>query len=127
MAEGWMKYYAGEYAEVSSAGLENKGINRLAHHLMMESVIDIGKQTSNTLNEYKGEEFDFVILMAELPQDQLNLIHFTNRVDFFLDDPLKYMGDDERMVNSFKEIRNKLDDFCFMFVNNNIRKLIPDL
>ncbi|MCK7532011.1 MAG: hypothetical protein MZV63_13790 [Marinilabiliales bacterium] len=48
MAEGWIRYYAGDAAQVYSAGIEAHGLNPHAVKSMMEAVIDISRQKSKT-------------------------------------------------------------------------------
>lgn len=128
MAEGWMKYYSGKHAKVKSAGTkENHGINKLAHHLMMDSVIDIGAQTSDKAEAFFEETFDHVILLDKQANNILPKMQFKSKHEYYLEDPLKYKNDKNKMVQMFIETRNKLDDYCFTFVNENIQNLIPPL
>lgn len=128
MAEGWMKYYAGKHAEIFSAGTkENRGLNKLAHHLMMDSMIDIGNQSSDKIEKYKGQTFDHVILLDKQAVEALPELTFSSKHHFFLENPLDFKREKNKMVQKFIDIRNKLDDYSFNFINQHIRSLIPPL
>ena len=46
MAEGWLRHYAGDRAEVFSAGTKPAGLNPTAVTVMRESGVDISGQRS---------------------------------------------------------------------------------
>ncbi len=60
LAEGYLRHFAGERAEVYSAGVETHGVNPRAIATMKEDGIDISNHTSNHIDEYAGIDFDFV-------------------------------------------------------------------
>ncbi|MGI8582254.1 MAG: arsenate reductase ArsC [Chitinophagaceae bacterium] len=59
IAEGYLKYFAKDKAEVYSAGIETHGVNPKAIAVMKEDGIDISKHTSNNINEYRHIDFDY--------------------------------------------------------------------
>ena len=65
MAEGYLKYFSQNKAEVYSAGVETHGVNPGAIQIMKEDGIDISKHTSNNVNEYRNIDFDYVITVCD--------------------------------------------------------------
>ncbi len=65
MAEGYIKKFAGDKAEVYSAGIEAHGVNPRAIKIMKEDGIDISFNTSNNINEYSNIHFDYVITVCD--------------------------------------------------------------
>jgi arsenate reductase len=61
MAEGLLRKIGGEHFEVFSAGTEKTRVHPLAIEAMGESGIDISNQRSKTLDEFDGQQFDYVI------------------------------------------------------------------
>ncbi len=51
IAEGYLKYFSKDKAEVYSAGIETHGVNPKAITVMKEDGIDISKHTSNNIND----------------------------------------------------------------------------
>ncbi|WP_317039872.1 arsenate reductase ArsC [Chryseobacterium kwangjuense] len=69
MAEGYLKYFAGDKAEIYSAGIEVHGLNQHAVQVMREDGINISYHTSNHIDEYQNIEFDFVITVCDHAQE----------------------------------------------------------
>ncbi len=51
IAEGYLKYFAGDKAQVFSAGIETHGVNPRAIQIMKEDGLDISHHTSNNINK----------------------------------------------------------------------------
>src|SRR5690349_8199961 len=65
MAEGYLRQFAMNKAEIYSAGIETHGVNPRAIATMKEDCIDISKQTSNNVSEYQHINFDYVITVCD--------------------------------------------------------------
>jgi len=127
MAEGWIKYYSGNAADVWSAGIESHGLNKYAVKSMMDAVMDISQQKSKTINELPDIKFDYIITLCDEakgkcpfhPEDA-KFIHkpFT--------DPAKATGAEEEIMQVFNDVRDEIEDFVFDFIHINIRSLIPE-
>ena len=65
MAEGYMQFFAGKKATIYSAGIETHGVNPIAIEVMKEDGIDISSHTSNSIEEYRDINFDFIITVCD--------------------------------------------------------------
>src|SRR5690606_30000711 len=65
LAEGYLRHFAGNRAEVYSAGIETHGVNPRAIAAMAEDGIDISGHTSNHVDEYRHIDFDYVITVCD--------------------------------------------------------------
>ena len=65
IAEGYLKYFGSDKVDVFSAGIEAHGVNPKAIWVMKEDDIDISNQTSNSIEDYLGIDFDFVITVCD--------------------------------------------------------------
>src|SRR4026207_1075153 len=65
MAEGYLRFFAGDRALIKSAGVETHGVNPNAIEIMAEDGIDISSHTSNHVDEYTSIDFDFVITVCD--------------------------------------------------------------
>ena len=127
MAEGWLKYYAGTEAEVYSAGIEAHGLNMFAVKVMMDAVIDISGYQSKRTDELPVKEFDFIITVCDSAKE--NCPYFPGkaiRIHHSFPDPATASGTEEEILKVFAGVRDQIEDFCFDFVNENIRNLIPE-
>lgn len=119
MAEGYLKHFAGNKAEVYSAGIEAHGVNPRAIAIMKEDVIDISNHTSNTVDEYAHLDFDYVITVCDNARE--NCPYFPARVKQLhhnFPDPAKAQGTEEEIMQQFREVRDMIKDFVKKFVES---------
>ncbi|MCG6144568.1 arsenate reductase ArsC [Leptospira bandrabouensis] len=121
IAEGWMRYYAKEKANVYSAGIETHGVNPKAIATMKEVGIDISKHTSNHINEYKDIPFDFLITVCDHAKE--NCPYFPSDAKRFhnnFSDPSKLSGTEEEVKTAFANTREEIRSYCENFVNKEL-------
>lgn len=121
IAEGYLKHFAGNTADVYSAGIETHGVNPRAIAIMKEDGIDISGHTSNNIDEYRNIDFDYVITVCDHAKE--NCPYFpTNAVKFHQNfpDPAKATGTEEEIMAKFREVREMIKDYCNKFVLDNI-------
>jgi arsenate reductase (thioredoxin) len=127
IAEGWIRYYSGNEANVFSAGIEAHGLNSNAVKVMADAMIDISKHRSKTIEDLPDIEFDYIITVCDNAKE--NCPSFPGRglrLHESFPDPAAFKGTEEEIIKQFSDLRDKIEDFCFDFVNTYIRPLIPD-
>lgn len=107
IAEGYLRYFAGNKAMIYSAGLEAHGVNSSAIATMAEEGLDISKHTSNHLNDYQGVDFDFIITVCDnarehCPYYPAGALQFHHNFP----DPARAHGTDQQIAEKFREVRN---------------------
>lgn len=122
MAEGWLKYFAGDKADIHSAGVESHGLNRLAVAVMKEVNIDISHHTSKTIDDLGPKEFDVVITVCDNAREHCP--YFPARVlqlhqDF--PDPARAEGSEEEVLSVFRSVRDQIRVYCQAFVINHLK------
>jgi len=121
IAEGFLRHYAGEKANVYSAGVETHGVNPRAISIMNEVGIDLSNHTSNHVDEYIHINFDFVITVCDNAKERCP--YFPTQAEKFhynFPDPAKAVGTEEEIVNEFRRVRALIDDYCKDFVEKNL-------
>ena len=121
MAEGYLKKFAQDKAEVYSAGIETHGVNPRAIQIMQDDGIDITQYTSNNINEYKEINFDFVITVCDNAKE--NCPFFPSNAETFhynFPDPAKAIGTEVKIMREFKAVRDMIKKYSFDFVKNNL-------
>ena len=121
IAEGYLRHYAGENANVYSAGVETHGVNPRAISIMNEVGIDISNHTSNHVDEYANIEFDFIITVCDNAKERCP--YFPSKAERFhynFPDPAKSTGTEEEIMNEFRRVRVLIDDYCKDFVSSNL-------
>ena len=121
IAEGYLRYFAGNKAEIYSAGIETHGVNPRAIETMLEDGIDISKHTSNLIDEYKNIEFDFVITVCDNAKERCPFFP-TKAIKFHYNfpDPAKAIGTEEEIKEQFRQVRQLIKDYCNKFISNNL-------
>lgn len=124
IAEGYLRYFAGENADVYSAGVETHGVNPRAVETMKEDGIDISGHTSNNVDQYRDIDFDFVITVCDNARERCPYFP-TNALKFHhnFPDPAKAQGTEAEIKAEFGRVRVLLKDFCQQFVNENLNYL----
>jgi arsenate reductase len=121
IAEGFLRHYAGEKANVYSAGVETHGVNPRAISIMNEVGIDLSNHTSNHVDEYIHINFDFVITVCDNAKERCPYFPSkAERLHYNFPDPAKSTGTEEEIVNEFRRVRVLIDEYCKDFVSSNL-------
>lgn len=116
IAQGYLKHFFGEKAEVYSAGIETHGVNPKAILVMSEDSVDIWHHTSNHVDEYNHIAFDYVITVCDNAKESCPF--FPGKAEKFhhnFPDPAKATGSDQDILNEFRRVRNMIKEYCREF------------
>ena len=121
LAEGYLRHFAGDKANVYSAGVETHGVNPRAIATMKEDGIDISGHTSNNILEYTGIEFDYVITVCDNAKERCPYFP-TKALKFHYNfpDPAKATGTEAEIEKAFNEVRDMIKVYCINFVKDNL-------
>ena len=109
MAEGLLRHDAGELFEVSSAGVEPGHVRPQAIAVMSEVGIDISGQRSKSVEEFTGEEFDYVITVCDNANEHCPVFPGkTKRIHWSFEDPAAASGDEAARLAVFRLVRDQL-------------------
>jgi len=121
IAEGYLRYYAGDQATVYSAGIETHGVNPKAVQIMAEDHIDISSHTSNHVDEYVSIPFDYVITVCDNAKEACPYFPGNvTRIHQNFPDPAKATGTDEEVMDEFRRVRNMIKVFAADFIKTSI-------
>jgi arsenate reductase len=121
IAEGYFRHFAGEKAEIFSAGVETHGVNPKAIATMKEDGIDISNHTSNNIDECKNIDFDFVITVCDNAKERCPFFPSKARkFHYNFPDPAKAIGTEKEILNDFKKVRQQIKTYCEKFVAENL-------
>ena len=121
IAEGYLRQFAKDKAEIYSAGVETHGVNPRAIATMKEDGIDISHHTSNNMNEYRNIEFDFVITVCDNAKERCPFFPSgAKKFHHDFPDPAKATGTEEEILQSFRNTRRMIKDYCKKFVDENL-------
>ncbi len=121
IAEGYLRYFAGDTAEIYSAGIETHGVNPRAIKIMAEDHIDIFHHTSNHVDEYINIPFDYVITVCDNANEACPF--FPGDVQRFhqnFPDPAKATGTEDEIMNEFRRVRDMIKAYSDEFVKTHL-------
>ncbi|WP_447640330.1 MULTISPECIES: arsenate reductase ArsC [Chitinophagaceae] len=121
IAEGYLRYFAGDNAEIYSAGIETHGVNPTAIRIMQEDRIDISHHTSNHIEEYRNIPFDFVITVCDHAKEHCPYFP-TNakQIHHNFTDPSKIAGSETKVLQAFRATREEIKLFAKKFIAENL-------
>jgi arsenate reductase (thioredoxin) len=121
IAEGYLRHFAGEKAEIYSAGVETHGVNHNAIATMLEDGIDISSHTSNNINEYNELNFDFVITVCDNAKERCPYFPTeAKKIHYNFPDPASVSGTDEEVKEQFRQVRQQIKNYCQKFVEDHL-------
>ncbi|MBB6108482.1 arsenate reductase ArsC [Mucilaginibacter lappiensis] len=122
IAEGYLRYFAGNKATIYSAGIETHGVNPRAIEIMKRDGVDISHHTSNNVNEYLNIDFDYVITVCDNAKESCP--YFPTKavkLHYNFPDPAKATGTEEEIMEQFRQVRELIRQYTQNFVNENLK------
>jgi arsenate reductase len=109
MAEGLLRHDQGDRFEAFSAGVEPSSVRPLAIEAMRELGIDISGQRSKSVDEFSGEEFDYVITVCDNANERCPVFPGkTKRIHWSFADPAAATGNQAAQLAIFRRVRDQI-------------------
>jgi arsenate reductase len=123
MAAGIVKNDFGEKVETYSAGMDPKGVSRLAIMVLAEIGVDISGETSDHLDKYKDMHFDYVItLCADANEKCPVFFGGVNRLHMGFPDPPHSNEPTTENLQKFREVRDAIRNRMKIFFTGEFVK-----
>ncbi len=123
MAEGFLRARAGDHFDVFSAGTEPRdAVHPLAVRAMADARIDISGQRPKHLDQFVGQDFDFVITVCDRARDACPTFPpDPEQIHWSFDDPAAASGTEEEQYQVFRRVRDALQHRVRLFLNAQVR------
>ena len=109
MAEGWMRHYTGDRAQVFSAGTKPAGLNPLAVVVMREIGVDISGHRSKHIEELAREDLAYVITVCDSAREACPVFPGAlYQLHWSFDDPAAAAGTEEDKLKVFRRVRDEI-------------------
>jgi arsenate reductase len=117
MAEGLLRHDASAHFDVESAGTKPSAVRLEAIAVMRELGIDITSHRSKHVDEFAGQNFDYVITVCDNAKESCPVFFGkTNRLHHsFEDPPAPNLGSDEERLSIFRRVRDELREYLADF------------
>jgi arsenate reductase len=123
MAHGFLQSFD-DRITVRSAGTEPaKQINQKAVMVMWEAGIDISNHTPRLVDQYLGEEWDYVITVCDHANETCPLFmgKVKHRLHIGFEDPSNATGSEEFIMSEFRRVRDLIRDEFRKFYEENLK------
>ena len=109
MAEGLLRHDAGDTYEVFSAGTKPTLVRPEAIQVMREVGIDISGHRSKSVDEFEGQNFEYVITVCDNAKESCPIFPAkTKRIHWSVEDPAAVQGSEEERLAAFRLARDEL-------------------
>lgn len=106
MAEGVLRHYGRDRFEVESAGTKPSQVNPIAIQVMKEIGIDISKNRSKHLDEFKDRSFDYVVTVCDNAKESCPLhLKAKHKLHWSFPDPPHDQEISEEVIDEFRKVR----------------------
>jgi arsenate reductase len=108
MAEGFVNNLYGDRYEAFSAGIEKTEVNPFAIEVMKMAGIDISNQRSKSIEEFRGELFDYVVTVCDNARSTCPFFPGKKIFHKSFDDPAKATGNHDDVLKVFMKVRDEI-------------------
>jgi arsenate reductase len=120
MAEGLLRHEGGDRFEVFSAGTKPSRVRPEAIEAMAEIGIDISKHRSKSVDEFVGQDLDYVITVCNNAKETCPVFPgATRRLHWPFDDPAAVEGSDAVRRAAFRRIRDQIHGRIMVFLGGD--------
>ena len=113
MAEGLLRQDGGDGFEVESAGVNPSSVRPEAVEAMREVGIDISGHRSKSVDEFAGQDFDYIVTVCDNARETCPVFHgAAERIHrSFEDPPPPGAADPETTLAVFRRVRDEMRDW----------------
>jgi arsenate reductase (thioredoxin) len=120
MAEGLLRHDAVGRFTVESAGTKPSIVRPEAIAVMKEVGIDITSHRSKHVDEFAGQDFDYVLTVCDNAKESCSVFFGkATRLHHSFNDPAAVEGADEKRLGAFRKVRDELRAYLKRFPQND--------
>jgi len=124
MAEGLLRHDAGNVFDVFSAGTKPTRVRPEAITVMREVGIDISGHRSKSVDEFAGQNFNYVITVCDNAKESCPIFPAkTKRIHWSTEDPATVQGSEEERLAAFRRARDELRTRLKAFTQSHMEGL----
>lgn len=124
MGEGLFRHEGGPGWQVFSAGTKPGGVRPEAIAAMRELGIDISSHRSKSVDEFRGQSFDYVVTVCDNARDACPAFPGgTVRLHWSFEDPAAVQGTEEERLAAFRRIRDQIHERVKVFFQQRVSQI----
>jgi thioredoxin type arsenate reductase len=123
IAEAILRQRGGRRFEVASAGTDPRGVHPLTVRALAEAGIDISGARSRSVDEFPGQEFDYVVTVCDQAREACPVFPGAERsLHWGYDDPVLAEGTEEERLRAFRKTLAQIGERIGQFVPIALRE-----
>lgn len=127
MAEGLLRHDAGEHFDVESAGTKASFVRTEAIAVMRELGIDISGHRSKNVDEFEGQQFDYVITVCNNARETCPVFFGkAQKLHHDFEDTAAVTGSEEQRLGVFRHVRDRLRAYLRDFSNSVAKRTLSE-
>jgi len=111
IAEGFLNALHGDRYEAYSAGIEPTKVNPYAVKVMAEVGIDISKQRSKSIEEFREKNFDYVVTVCDDAKEACPFFPGDKVLHKSFQDPSQFKGTDDEVLKKIRYLRDEIKEW----------------
>jgi len=111
MAEGFLNALHRDRYEAHSAGIKPTKVNPYAVKAMAEAGIDISKQHSKSIEEFRGKIFDYVVTVCDDAKEACPFFPGDKVLHKSFRDPSRLKGTDDEILKKVRRVREEIREW----------------
>ena len=117
MAEAMLREWGGDTFDAYSAGTEATGVKPETIQVMDEIGIDIRGQRSKTIDEFRGQSFEWFITVCDEAQKNCPVLPGVDEVAHWsIEDPSAVEGTPDERLEAFRRVRDRIRNRLRLFI-----------
>jgi ArsR family transcriptional regulator, arsenate/arsenite/antimonite-responsive transcriptional repressor / arsenate reductase (thioredoxin) len=126
MAEGLLRHLSRGWTEAYSAGTHPGSVHPLAVQALAERQIDIRGQRSKEMQEFVGQQFDYIITVCDRVREECPVFPGDpEQVHWSFSDPAEVDGSDEARRQAFADVARDLNtriNYLLLIINRKYQR-----
>ena len=111
MAEGLLNAFYGDKYEGYSAGVTPTRLNSYVVKSMAEIGIDISRNRSKSIEEFRGENFNYVVTVCDSAREACPFFPGEEVIHKSFDDPSRFKGSEEEILKQVRRVRQEINEW----------------
>ena len=111
MAEALLNTLNGDKYEAYSAGIMATRINPYVVNAMAEIGIDISKNRSKSIEEFRGKNFNYVVTVCDSAKEACPFFPGEKIIHKSFDDPAQVKGSEEEIMKQTRRVRDEIKEW----------------
>jgi arsenate reductase len=111
MAEGILNAFYGDRYEGYSTGVTPTKVNPYVVKAMAEIGIDISRNRSKSIEEFRGENFNYVVTVCNGAREACPFFPGEEIIHKSFEDPSQFKGSEEEILKQVKRVRDEISEW----------------